>query len=131
MNVPRVLVVDDDPSILKILKANLEARGYQVLAALEGEEALRRAEKEKPDLIILDIVMPGIDGFAVCRKIRKWSSVPILMLSARERENDKEKCEDCGANDYLTKPFSLRELLSRIQAILRRTQASDQTVQAK
>ena len=119
MNIPRILVVDDDPSILKFIRANLEARSYQVLTAVEGEEAIRIAEKEKPDLIILDIVMPGMDGFSVCRKIREWSSVPILMLSAREGENDLEKCKAYGANDYLTKPFVLKELLSMVKAMLK------------
>ena len=118
MNIPRVLVVDDDLSILKFVRANLEARGYQVLRAIEGEEAIRIAEQEKPDLLILDIVMPGMDGFEVCRKIRKWSSVPIIMLSAREGENDREKCEACGANDYLTKPFVLKELLALVKTLL-------------
>jgi DNA-binding response OmpR family regulator len=118
MNIPRILVVDDDPSILKFVQVNLEARGYQVLTAADGEEAIRMAEKEKPELLILDIVMPGMDGFAVCRKIRQRSTVPVIMLSAREGENDKEKCEACGADDYLTKPFVLRELLSQVKTLL-------------
>jgi DNA-binding response OmpR family regulator len=119
MNIPRILVVDDDPSILKLVRANLEARGYQVLTAADGEEAIRMAEKEKPELLILDIVMPGMDGFVVCRKIREWSRVPVIMLSAREGENDQEKCAACGANDYLTKPFVLRELLSLVKTMLK------------
>ena len=120
MNNPqRILVVDDDLSILKFVQANLEARGYQVLTAADGEEAIRMAEKEKPELIILDIVMPGLDGFAVCRKIREKSSVPVLMLSAREGENDRELCAACGANDYLTKPFVLRELLDMVKTTLK------------
>jgi two-component system, OmpR family, response regulator VicR len=116
-----ILVVDDDPSIRKYVQVNLEARGYIVFQAADGEEAIRVAEKEKPDLLILDIVMPEMDGFTVCRKIRQWSSAPIIMLSAREGENDKEKCGDCGANDYLTKPFILRELLSLIKQMLKQT----------
>jgi DNA-binding response OmpR family regulator len=119
MNMPRILVVDDDPSILKFVWANLEARGYKVFLAVDGEWALSIAEKEKLDLIILDIVMPGIDGLAVCRKIRERSSVPILMLSAREGENDKEECENCGANDYIIKPFVLKEFLSRVKTMLK------------
>ena len=110
-NFQRILVVDDDISIRNFIHVNLEARGYQVLTAPDGEEAIKVAEKEKPDLIILDIVMPGMDGFAVCQKIREESNVPVIMLSAREGEGDKEKCVACGANDYLTKPFVLRELL--------------------
>jgi DNA-binding response OmpR family regulator len=115
----RILVVDDDPSIRKFVKVNLEARDYAVLQAADGDEAIRVAEKDRPDLVILDIVMPGIDGFEVCRRIRKWTGVPIIMLSAREGENDKEKCEACGANDYLTKPFILRELLALVKTMLK------------
>ena len=118
MNIPRILVVDDDPSILKFVRANLEARGYKTLAAADGEEAIRIAEKEKPNLLILDIVMPGMDGFEVCRKIRLWSTVPVIMLSAREGENEREKCEACGADDYLTKPFVLKELLALAKTLL-------------
>lgn len=117
----RVLFVDDDSSIRKFVKANLEARDYQVFLAVDGEEALKTVESELPDLILLDIMMPKIDGFEVCKQIREWSKIPIIMLTAREGENDKVKCLDCGADDYLTKPFSLRELLSRIKAVLRRT----------
>jgi DNA-binding response OmpR family regulator len=119
MNIPQILVVDDDPSICKFVQANLEARSYEVLTAADGEEAIRIAEKEKPDLIILDIVMPEMDGFAVCRKIRERSNLPIIMLSAREGENDKEKCVACGASDYLTKPFVLRELLDMVKTMLK------------
>jgi DNA-binding response OmpR family regulator len=116
-----ILIVDDDPSIRKFVRANLEARGYSVVLAADGDEAIKSVEKELPDLIILDIMMPKIDGFEVCRQIREWSKIPILMLSAREDETDKVRCLDCGADDYLTKPFSLKELLSRINAVLRRT----------
>jgi DNA-binding response OmpR family regulator len=116
-----ILVVDDDPSIRKFVRANLEARKYTVFLAADGDEALKMVEKELPDLIILDIMMPKIDGLEVCRQIREWSKIPIIMLSAREGESDKVRCLDCGADDYLTKPFSLRELLSRINAVLRRT----------
>jgi len=119
MNIPRILVVDDEPSILEFIKANLEARGYQVFEAANGQAAIRTAEKEKPNLLILDIVMPEMDGFEVCRKIREWSKVPIIMLSAREGENDREKCTACGANDYLTKPFVLRELLDMVKTMLK------------
>ena len=97
MNAYRILIVDDDPSIRKFVQANLEARGYEVSPAVNGEEAISIAEKEKPDLVILDIVMPGMDGFAVCLKIREWSNVPIIMLSAREGENDQEKCRELMA----------------------------------
>jgi DNA-binding response OmpR family regulator len=114
-----ILVVDDDPSISKFVQVNLEARGYKVFLAVNGEDAILITEKENPDLVILDIVMPEMDGFTVCRKIRKYSNVPVIMLSAREEENDKEKCEACGANDYLTKPFILKELLSLVKTFLK------------
>jgi DNA-binding response OmpR family regulator len=120
IGIHRILIVDDDPSILKFIKANLEARGYGVLTAADGEEAIRISQKEKPDLLILDIVMPEMAGFEVCRKIREWSNVPIIMLSAREGEGDAEKSAECGANDYLTKPFVLRELLSMVKTMLKK-----------
>jgi DNA-binding response OmpR family regulator len=113
----RVLVVDDELSIRSFIKVNLEARGYQVLTAANGHEAIDAVQKGKPDLVILDIVMPGMNGFEACRIIRISSQVPIIMLSAREGENDMENCAAYGANDYLTKPFILRELLNKIQLI--------------
>lgn len=122
MKTPIILVVDDDQSIRKFVRANLVARGYEVLLAADGEEGIQIIEKELPDLVLLDIMMPKINGFEVCRRIREWSKVPIIMLSARAGETDKVSCLDCGADDYLTKPFSLKELLSRINAVLRRTQ---------
>jgi DNA-binding response OmpR family regulator len=118
----KVLIIDDDPAIRKFIRANLEARGYQVLLAMDGDEGIQVIEKELPDLVILDIMMPKMDGFEVCRQVREWSKVPIIMLSAREGETDKVKCLDSGADDYLTKPFSLRELLARIKAVMRRSQ---------
>jgi DNA-binding response OmpR family regulator len=124
----RVLFVDDDASIRKFVRANLEARDYAVLLAGDGEEALKIIESELPDLILLDIMMPKLDGFEVCKQIREWSKIPVIMLTARESENDKVKCLDCGADDYLTKPFSLRELLSRIKAVLRRTMDKEDKV---
>jgi DNA-binding response OmpR family regulator len=121
MKIPQILVVDDDPSIRNFIYVNLEARGYKVLTAVDGEEAVRATAKEIPDLIILDIIMPEMDGFAACRKIREGSRVPIIMLSAREGENDKEKCAACGANEYLTKPFVLRELLTLVRTLTKQT----------
>jgi DNA-binding response OmpR family regulator len=119
MNTPLVLVVDDDPSILNFIKPNLEARGYKVVTASTGEDAILVAQKEKPDLIILDIMMPEMDGFEACRKIRAFTNVPILMFSAREGENDNELCAACGATTYLTKPLVLRELLELIKTLLK------------
>jgi two-component system, OmpR family, KDP operon response regulator KdpE len=121
MTASRILVVDDDSSIRKFIQPNFEVRGYQVLTALNGELAIQVAQKEKPDLIILDIMMPEMDGFEACRKIRECSSVPILMLSAREGENDLAECVVCGANDYLTKPFVLNELLSQVESLPKQT----------
>ena len=120
----RILVVDDELSIIKFLRANLEAKGYDVFTAMDGAEALQNFEMELADLVILDIMMPKMDGFEVCRRLREWSQVPIIMLSARGDDSDKVKCLDLGADDYVTKPFSARELIARVRAVLRRTEAS-------
>jgi len=123
MKKTRILVVDDEPSIRKFLKANLEANDYEVLMAINGTEALKNFEMALPDLVILDIIMPEMDGFEVCRRIREWSLVPIIMLSARGDEEDKVKCLDLGADDYVTKPFGKDELIARVRAVLRRVEA--------
>ena len=124
MGKTRILVVDDELSIIKYLRANLEANSYEVLAALDGAEAIQAFEKELPDLVILDIIMPKVDGLEVCRRIREWSQVPIIMLSARGDEGDKVKCLDLGADDYITKPFGKDELIARVKAVMRRTETS-------
>jgi two-component system KDP operon response regulator KdpE len=124
-----ILVVDDDPSIRKFVKANLEARDYDTLVAGDGNEAIAMIEEKMPDLVLLDIMMPNLNGFEVCRRVREWSQVPIIMVSAKDGEDDKVKCFDIGADDYLTKPFALRELLSRIMAVLKRAQTGDHTFQ--
>ena len=121
MNKTRILVVDDELSIIKFLRANLVDKGYEVLVAMNGVEALETFEKELPDLMILDIMMPKVDGFDVCRRLREWSQVPIIMLSARGDESDKVKCLDLGADDYITKPFGASELIARAKAVMRRT----------
>jgi DNA-binding response OmpR family regulator len=121
----RILIVDDDSSVRKFVKANLEVRDYQVLLAGDGNEALKIIEEELPDLILLDIMMPNLDGYTVCQRVREWSDIPIIMISAKDSENDKVKCFDYGADDYLTKPFALRELLSRIKAVLKRSQTPE------
>jgi DNA-binding response OmpR family regulator len=128
MKETRILIIDDDPGIRKFVRANLEAREYGVLMAADGKEGLEVLERELPDLILLDIMMPKMDGLEVCRRVREWSKTPIIMLSARDEEMDKVKCLDCGADDYLTKPFSLIELLSRIRAVLRRVQDTSPVV---
>jgi DNA-binding response OmpR family regulator len=119
---PKILVVDDEETLRDMLGYNLRREGYAVLTAADGTEALRLAFDERPDLIILDIMLPGMSGFDVCRAVRKQLTVPILMLSAREEEIDKVLGLELGADDYLTKPFSLRELLARVRAMLRRSE---------
>ena len=121
MKKTRVLVVDDEVSILRYVGGSLRGEGHEVVLAGNGQEALRLAEEENPSLVILDIMMPKLDGFEVCRGLREWSQVPIIMLSARGDEQDKVKCLDLGADDYITKPFGAKELLARVRAVLRRT----------
>ncbi len=121
MNRQVALVVDDEPETVKYVGANLKARGFEVLTAGDGTEALKVAEENAVDLILLDLSMPGPDGFEVCQRIRSYSDVPIIILSARGREQDKVKALDLGADDYLTKPFGVEELMARVRATLRRT----------
>jgi two-component system KDP operon response regulator KdpE len=118
----KILVVDDELAIIKLLRANLVAEGFEVLAAMDGVQALQAVEKEAPDLVILDIMLPEMDGFEVCRRIREWSQVPIIMLSARGGEEDKVNCLNIGADDYITKPFGIDELVARIRAVFRRVE---------
>jgi len=128
MHRPRVLIVDDDLAIIKFLRANLEASDYKTLTAIDGAEALQTIEMELPDLVILDIMMPKVDGFEVCQRLREWSQIPIIMLSARGDEEDKVKCLDIGADDYITKPFGVEELIARVKAVFRRAQAIGATL---
>ena len=116
----RILVVDDEPQILRSLRTTLAAHGYDVQTAASGEEAVTLVEGHMPDLVVLDLVLPGISGLDVCRYLRERSPVPILILSARGDERDKVAALDLGADDYLTKPFGVNELLARIRAALRR-----------
>jgi two-component system, OmpR family, KDP operon response regulator KdpE len=116
-----VLVIDDEPQMRRALRAGLERQGFTVRLAASGEEGLDEAALHPPDVVILDLAMPGVDGFEVCRQMREWTKVPILVLSVREEETDKIKALDLGADDYLTKPFSLGELLARMRAVLRRS----------
>ncbi|MDQ3815027.1 MAG: response regulator transcription factor [Armatimonadota bacterium] len=115
-----VLVIDDEPQIRRALRIGLERNGYTVKVAATGEEGLDTAALEPFDLVILDLAMPDTDGLEVCRQLRGWSKVPIIVLSVRESETDKIAALDLGADDYLTKPFSLDELLARMRAVLRR-----------
>ena len=120
MNSTRLLIVEDEPTLLDTLKYNLERQGYDVVTASDGVQALSTAREEKPELVILDVMLPGLDGFEVCRILRQEMSLPILMLTAKDEEVDKIVGLEVGADDYLTKPFSMRELLARIRAHLRR-----------
>ena len=121
----RVLVIDDEPQIRRALATNLRARDYDVELAATGEEGLRLAAERRPDLVLLDIGLPGIDGTDVVRGLRGWTNVPIVMLTVRSDEADKVDALDAGADDYVTKPFGMNELLARMRAALRRTAASD------
>jgi two-component system KDP operon response regulator KdpE len=116
----RVLVVDDEPRILKFLKLRLKASGYEVLTADNGLEALEQVQAQEPDLLVLDVVMPGMDGFETLKQVRALSSVPVIILSAKEANTDKVKGLELGADDYLAKPFSPDELVARIEAVRRR-----------
>ncbi len=124
MNTQHILVVDDDQAMIKLLRANLQARGYPVLVAQDGAEALRVIEKNSPDLVILDIMMPKIDGLEVCKRIREWSKIPILILTALGDIGNKVNCFDIGADDYITKPFAIDELMARVRAVLRRSKTA-------
>lgn len=127
MKKTRILVVDDELSILKYLHANLEAEGYEVLMAMDGVQALQTLEAELPDLVVLDIMMPEMDGLEVCRRLREWSQLPVIMLSALDDESDKVQCLDLGADDYITKPFGKDEFIARVRAVMRRVEAASPT----
>jgi two-component system alkaline phosphatase synthesis response regulator PhoP len=123
-----ILVIDDEVHILELVKYNLEKEGYRVIAYETGEEGLEAIEKEKPDLVILDLMLPGIDGLEVCRRIRKDAStmrLPVLMLTAKGEEIDKVLGLETGADDYLTKPFGIREMAARVRALLRRSSSAN------
>jgi two-component system, OmpR family, KDP operon response regulator KdpE len=124
---PTVLVVDDEPQIRRVLRTTLSSQGYSVLEAKGGEEALEKIRGEHPDLILLDVNMPGISGLDTCREIRRQGDVPIIMLTVRNSERDKVQALDAGADDYVTKPFGAQELLARIRATLRRAAPGEST----
>ncbi|MGD8472957.1 MAG: response regulator transcription factor [Anaerolineae bacterium] len=123
-----ILAVDDEPRVMKLLEANLKSSGYSVLTAADGEEALQIIEREMPDLVLLDLMLPKMDGYAVCRRIREFSAVPVIMLTARSSQVDLIHGFEVGADDYLTKPFSIAELLMRVQAVLRRSKWPEEIV---
>ncbi len=130
MKKPLILITDDEVSILRYVGACLRKEGYGVITASDGEEALARVEEENPNLVILDVVMPRMDGFEVCRRLREWTQTPIIMLSAKGDESDKVKCLDLGADDYIIKPFGAEELIARIKAVLRRAEIAPAPVKA-
>ena len=129
--VKRILVVDDEVRYQRLLDANLRTDGYEVVAASDGAEAIDIFSSQPIDLILLDVMMPKLDGFETCQRIREYSNVPIIMLTAKGDEKDRVRGLDLGADDYLTKPFSATELLARVRAVLRRAQVSTDITQAR
>jgi DNA-binding response OmpR family regulator len=119
-----ILIVDDEPAIIDVLRYNLERVHYDVLIAQDGESALELARRKRPDLIVLDLMLPGLDGLEVCRTLRQDDDIPIIMLTARDEEVDRVVGLELGADDYVVKPFSMRELMARIKSVLRRAQAA-------
>lgn len=126
----KVLVIDDEPQIRRALRAGLEHNGYEVMLAANGEEGLDSAALKIPDLLILDLALPGTDGFTVLKELREWSKVPVIVLTVREGEEEKIKALDLGADDYLIKPFGLGELLARMRAVLRRANSEEKEAES-
>jgi DNA-binding response OmpR family regulator len=124
-----ILVVDDEPRYLRLVEANLITEGFQVLKATNGQEAVEIVAERHPDLVLLDVMMPVLDGFGACERIREFSNVPIIIVTARGSENDRVRGLDMGADDYIVKPFSATELLARVRAVLRRVQTSGSAFQ--
>src|SRR5713226_3151379 len=127
MSTPTILVVDDEPQIRRVMRTTLSSNGYTVLEARSGEEALELLRKERPELVLLDVNMPGKSGLDTCREIRDQSDVAIIMLTVRNTEHDKVLALDAGADDYVVKPFGMEELLARIRAALRRASPAEPT----
>jgi two-component system KDP operon response regulator KdpE len=122
---PVILVVDDELQILRVMRIGLPLRGYDMRTASGGKEALEQMRKEMPDLVVLDLIMPGMSGLEVCRRVREFTTIPIIILSAKGSESDKVVALDSGADDYVTKPFGMNELLARVRAVLRRSPISE------
>jgi DNA-binding response OmpR family regulator len=118
----KILVVDDEPRYVQLVEINLQTQDYEVDTAYDGEQAVEYVAKQQPDLVLLDIMMPVMDGFTTCERIREFSSVPIIMLTAKGEERDRVRGLDLGADDYIVKPFSAQELLARVRAVLRRAE---------
>ena len=127
----RILLVDDEPLYLRLLKVNLESEGYDIISARNGEEALELISQEIPDLIIMDVMMPKLDGIATCNRIRQFFNVPIILLTALGEEQDRVNGLNIGADDYVVKPFSATELLARVRAVLRRTQGQKDSTESR
>jgi DNA-binding response OmpR family regulator len=125
----KILVVDDEPRYVRLMEANLVSEGYQVIKASNGQEAVDAVDQHHPDLVLLDVMMPVISGFDACERIREFSNVPIVMVTAKGDEQDRVKGLDVGADDYIVKPYSATELLARVRAVLRRAQLSGGTFQ--
>lgn len=127
----KILVVDDEPRYLRLLEANLRTEGYDVLTAIDGIQAVETFSANPVELILMDVMMPKLDGFAACQRIREFSNVPIIILTAKGEEQDRVRGLDLGADDYLVKPFSATELLARVRAVLRRSQVSKDVSQSR
>jgi DNA-binding response OmpR family regulator len=125
----QILVVDDEPRYVRLMEANLASEGYHVLKASNGQEAVEAVDKHHPDLVLLDVMMPILSGFEACERIREFSNVPVIMVTAKGDEQDRVKGLDVGADDYIVKPYSATELLARVRAVLRRAQLSGGTFQ--
>lgn len=121
----KILIIEDEPHIADAIAYNLKKEGYEAVIASDGENGIEKIQREEPDLVILDLMLPGIDGMEVCRRVRKRSQIPIIMLTAKEAEIDRVLGLEMGADDYITKPFSLRELVARIKTVLRRAERSN------
>jgi DNA-binding response OmpR family regulator len=127
----RILAVDDEPLYQHLYKVNLEKEGYDVVTASNGEDALEMVTSKHPDLVVLDVMMPKLDGITTCERIRQFSNVPIIIVTARGEENDRVRGLNVGADDYVVKPFSATELIARVRAVLRRSQTSEQPTQSR
>lgn len=121
-----IVIADDDPHLLRLIGRNLQFEGYEVLVANNGQQAIEQITSHTPDLVILDVMMPNMDGFTVCQRVREFSTVPIMIVTAHGQNQEKVRGLDLGADDYLTKPFSVNELLARVHAVLRRAQFHDE-----
>ena len=130
-NMTRILAVDDEPLYQHLYKVNLEKEGYDVVTASNGEDALDMVTSRHPDLVVLDVMMPRLDGITTCERIRQFSNVPIIIVTARGEENDRVRGLNVGADDYVVKPFSATELIARVRAVLRRSQTSEQPTQSR